>query len=95
MQGKVNKELEKREGTDIDCKRLRETFENLNISVHVRENLVHDKIIPEITSTIEDYLIEDRHSVFFLCILSHGAKGMISAVCVYLFVCVCVCVHTH
>lgn len=70
------KEFEKREGTDVDCKSLRETFKNFNVSVHVSENVIHDKMKSEVITTVQKSF-KETHSMFFLCILSHGDEGAI------------------
>lgn len=73
---KAHIELEKREGTDVDCKSLHETFKNFNVSVHVSENVNHDKMKSEIITAVKEYF-KETHSMFFLCILSHGAEGAV------------------
>lgn len=73
---KVREGLDKRDGTDVDCKSLYQTFENFKITVGVRENIKHDDMKSAIISAVNN-LFKENHSVFILCILSHGTEGAV------------------
>lgn len=72
-----NKKLETREGTDVDRDRLWEVFRSMGFTIYVEENLTHLQIL----STVRDVIstkVNSKHSCFALCILSHGAEGIVS-----------------
>lgn len=69
-------DLEERLGTEKDEHRLRITWRMLGFKVIVCDDLRSNQIIPVIRKAINKKF-ENDHSVFVLCILSHGRKGII------------------
>ncbi|CAG9783955.1 unnamed protein product [Diatraea saccharalis] len=70
--------LENRDGSTQDKDNLRDTMSKLNFEVVVHENIDHNEMIECIKSVIK-FKVHERHSMFILCILSHGTKGHVYA----------------
>ncbi|XP_060876415.1 caspase-1-like [Metopolophium dirhodum] len=72
-----NKNLESRVGTEVDCRNLEVSLNNLGFSVTPYENLTLD----ELNDTIDYWVEEDhtKHDCFLMAVLSHGEQGIIYA----------------
>lgn len=79
IEGKVKvKPLDDRLGSTYDKKALMHTMTNLNFEVIARDNLDHKTMIQTIKEILK-YRVREEHSMFMLCILSHGTKGHVYA----------------
>ncbi|KAM3961179.1 caspase-8-like [Aphomia sociella] len=73
-----SKSLNKRIGSTKDKLALEKTMSKLNFEVISRDNLDKKTMLDEIKNIIK-YRVHNYHSVFILCILSHGTKGHVFA----------------
>ncbi|XP_026757641.2 caspase-8 [Galleria mellonella] len=72
------KPLDKRKGSTKDKLALEETMSKLNFEVITRDNLDRQTMLEDIKNVIK-YRVQKYHSMFMLCILSHGIKGHVYA----------------
>ncbi|XP_059056977.1 caspase-8-like [Achroia grisella] len=72
------KPLEKRVGSTKDKVALEKTMTKLNFEVIPRDNLDKETMLEDIKNVIK-YRVHENHSMFMLCILSHGIKGHVYA----------------
>ncbi|XP_053625304.1 caspase-8-like [Plodia interpunctella] len=73
-----SKQLQSRIGSTKDKESLKETMSALNFEVITDDNLDHKTMINKIENILK-YRVQRDHSIFILCILSHGTKGHIYA----------------
>ncbi|KAM3963071.1 LOW QUALITY PROTEIN: death related ced-3/Nedd2-like protein [Aphomia sociella] len=79
IQSKIrSKSLKKRIGSTKDKLALEKTMTELNFEVISRDNLDRKMMLDEISNIIK-YRVHNYHSVFMLCILSHGIKDHVYA----------------
>ncbi|KAL0842334.1 hypothetical protein ABMA28_014459 [Loxostege sticticalis] len=79
IEGNVHaRPLENRLGSTRDKETLKSTMEGLNFEVITYDNLDHKAMFEKIKDVI-NYRVRDNHSMFMLCILSHGTKGHVYA----------------
>jgi hypothetical protein len=76
---RTNTPLTTREGSDIDCHKLEELFEELRFNVIVYENLKAQQIV----RVMQQYSVKEDHTAmdcFVCCILTHGKAGHVYGV---------------
>ncbi|XP_013196211.2 caspase-8 [Amyelois transitella] len=73
-----SKQLLPRKGSTKDKERLKRTMSALNFEVISDDNLDHITMKNKIESILK-YRVHRDHSIFMLCILSHGTRGHIYA----------------
>lgn len=64
-----------REGSLKDVQNLKDTFNCLKFTVVEIHDIYSYHFKSEIQSIIKNNFFKNVHSVLFMCILSHGAKG--------------------
>lgn len=71
-------DLGERIGSDEDVKRLTKSWESLGFKVVIYTNLNHNDTLLKIRLAATT-MVSPEHSVFALCLLTHGAKGCVFA----------------
>ncbi|XP_063821974.1 caspase-8 [Ostrinia nubilalis] len=65
-------------GSTKDKEALKSTMSGLNFEVITYDNINHQEMFEKIKDVVK-YRVHDNHSMFMLCILSHGTKGHVYA----------------
>lgn len=79
IEGNVKvKPLDNRVGSTKDKEDLAKTMKSLNFEVVTRDNLDHKAVFENIRNILK-YRVREEHSMFMLCILSHGTRGHVYA----------------
>ncbi|PSN40162.1 hypothetical protein C0J52_14092 [Blattella germanica] len=68
--------LETRLGTDMDRDRLINTFESMGFTTCTAENLTHEEMLQFVDDIVRNDFRKE-HSCLVLCIMSHGAEGVV------------------
>lgn len=68
-----NNKLESRIGTEKDKEDLIDTFKKFGFRIVIANNLTHEDLIVKVKEVVKDV---KKESSLFVCILSHGDKGI-------------------
>lgn len=74
----TQEQLQERNGSEKDAENLKDCFGNLGFQVIIQNNLTHLELERCIKTTVKQ--LDHSYSCLFVCILSHGIKGVVYGV---------------